>query len=95
MTALRNKRKLAGVNRDSQEEHPRNNLPQDTNIPRVKEDYITQVSKEIELKVTHNDSRVLQGRESNSIQSVQTARNSSELTSLGEMKNHSGDFPEL
>ena len=34
------------------EEHPRNNLAQNSNVPRSEEDYITQVSEEIEERVT-------------------------------------------
>ena len=50
--ATRNKRKLAASNKENCEEHPRSNLAQNSNIPRSQEDYITQVSEEIEGKVT-------------------------------------------
>ena len=50
--ATRNKRKLATLNRDNCEEHPRSNLAQNSNVPRLQEDYITQVSEEIEERVT-------------------------------------------
>ena len=48
MAALKNKRELAAFNRESQEEHPINNLSRDTNIRRVKDDDITQVLGEID-----------------------------------------------
>ena len=48
----RNKRKLAALNKENCEEHPRRNLAQHSNVPRSEEDYITQVSEEIEWKVT-------------------------------------------
>ena len=48
----RNKRKLAALNKENCEEHPRSNLAQNSNAPRSLEDYITQVSEEIEGKVT-------------------------------------------
>ena len=48
----RNKRKLAALNRENCEEHPRSNLAQNSNAPRSQEDYITQVSEEIEGRVT-------------------------------------------
>ena len=48
----RNKRKLAALNKENCEEHPKNNLEQNSNVPRSQEDYITQVSKEIEGRVT-------------------------------------------
>ena len=52
MAILRNKRKLAALNKLNCEEHPRNNMAQNSNVPRSQEDYITQVSEEIEGRVT-------------------------------------------
>ena len=48
----RNKKKLAALNKGNCEEHPRSNLAQNSNAPRSQEDYITQVSEEIEGRVT-------------------------------------------
>ena len=48
----RNKRKLAALNKENCEEHPRSNLAQNSGAPRSQEDYITQVSQLIEGKVT-------------------------------------------
>ena len=48
----RNKRKLAALNKENCEEHPRSNLAQNSSAPRPQEDYITQVSEEIEGRVT-------------------------------------------
>ena len=48
----RNKRKLAALNKENCEEHPRSNLAQNSSAPRLQEDYITQVSEEIEGRVT-------------------------------------------
>ena len=50
--ATRNKRKVAALNKENCEEHPRSNLVQNSNVPRSQEDYITQVSEEIEGRVT-------------------------------------------
>ena len=50
--ATRNKRKLATVNKKICEGHPRSNLAQNSNVPRSREDYITQISEEIEGRVT-------------------------------------------
>ena len=50
--ANRNKRKLAALNKENCEEHPRSNMTQNSNVPRSQEDYITQVSEEIEGRVT-------------------------------------------
>ena len=48
MATLRNKSKLAALNKDNYEEHPRSNLAQNSNVPRSQEDYIPQVSEEVE-----------------------------------------------
>ena len=52
MATLRNKRKLAAVTRETQEEHPRNGQSRNTSVLRINEEYITQVSEEIEGRVT-------------------------------------------
>ena len=52
MATMSNKRKLAAVTRDTQEEHPRNGQSRNTSVPRINEEYITQVSEEIEGRVT-------------------------------------------
>ena len=50
--ATRNKRKLAALNKENCEEQPRSNLAKNSSVPRSQEDYITQVSEEIERRVT-------------------------------------------
>ena len=52
MAILRNKRKLAALNKDDCEEHPRSNLVQNSNVLRSQEGYITQISEEIEGRLT-------------------------------------------
>ena len=52
MATLRNKRKLAAVTRETQEENPRNSQSRNTSVPRINEEYITQLSEEIEGRVT-------------------------------------------
>ena len=52
MATLRNKRKLAAVTRETQEENPRNGQSRNTSVPRINEEYITQVSEEIGSGVT-------------------------------------------
>ena len=52
MATLRNKRTLAAVTRETHEEHPRNGQSRNTSVPRINEEYITQVSKEIESRIT-------------------------------------------
>ena len=48
----RNKRNLAALNKENFEEHRRSNLAQNSSAPRSQEDYITQVSEEIEGRAT-------------------------------------------
>ena len=52
MATLKNKRKLAVVTTERQEEHPRNGQSRSTSVARSNEDYITQVSEVIEGRVT-------------------------------------------
>ena len=59
MATLRIKRKFAAVTRETQEEHPRNGQSRNTSVPRVNEEYITQVSEEIEGRVTKKLSQEL------------------------------------
>ena len=49
---MRNKRKLAAVRRETQEENPGNGQSRNTSVPRINEEYITQVSEEIEGRVS-------------------------------------------
>ena len=51
MATLRNKRKLAAVARETQE-YPRNNQSQNSAAPGITEDFIAQVSEEIEGRVS-------------------------------------------
>ena len=52
MTTKKSKRKLAALNKENCEEHPRSNLAQNSNVSRSQENYITQVFEEIEGRVT-------------------------------------------
>ena len=51
MASLKSKRKLATVTRETQEEHPRNGQSRNNSVPRINEEYIAQVSEEIEGRV--------------------------------------------
>ena len=53
----RNKRKLAALSKENCEEHPRSNLARNSSAPRSQEDYITQVSEEVEGRVTKSLSK--------------------------------------
>ena len=52
MATLRNKRKLAAVTGETQEEHPRKGQLRNTSVPRINEEYITQIFEEVECRVT-------------------------------------------
>ena len=52
MATLRNKSKLAALNKENCEEHPRSNVAQNSSVFKSLEDYITQISEEIEGRVT-------------------------------------------
>ena len=57
MATRRKKSKLAALNKENCEEHPRSNIAQNSNVPRSQEDYITQFSEEIEGRVTKKSCR--------------------------------------
>ena len=50
--ATRTERKLAALNKENCEEHPKSNLAQNSTAPGSQEDYITQVSEDIDGRVT-------------------------------------------
>ena len=50
--SLRNRQKFLAINRKNHEDHRRSTLAQSKNVPRSKEDYIAEVSKDIEVRVT-------------------------------------------
>ena len=60
----RNKKKLAALNKGNCEEHPMSNLAQNSSAPRSQEDYITQVSEDIEGRVTKGLSKEFSRTES-------------------------------
>ena len=70
MATLRNKRKLAAVTRETQEEHPRNGQSRNTCVPRINEEYITQVSEEIENRFTKKLSQEFRSTESRTLGSL-------------------------
>ena len=63
MTTLKNKRKLAAVSRDTPE-NTRNSRSQNTLDPEITQDYISQVSEEIEGRVTKKLSKEFSRTES-------------------------------
>ena len=63
MATLRNKRKLAAVSRETPE-NPRNSQSQDTLDPGMAQEYISQVSEEVEGRVTKKLSKKISRTES-------------------------------
>ena len=52
MSTLRNRRELAALRRENCEEHAKINVAQNSTVPRSQEEYITQVSEEVEGRVS-------------------------------------------
>ena len=91
MATLRNKRKLAALNKENCEENPRSNLAQNSNTPRSQENYITQVSEEIEDRVTKKLSQEI-SRTENRIFGALSRLDDFLLNPL--IQGHSGTAPE-
>ena len=64
MATLRNKRTCAAVTRETQGENPGNGQLRNTSVPRINEEYITQVSEEIEGRVSRKLSQEFSRTES-------------------------------
>ena len=90
MATLRNKRKLATVTRETQGKHPRNGQARNTSVPRINEDYITQVSEEIESRITRKLSLELSRTESRILGALSK---SDEFLLNPQIWTHSGTVP--
>ena len=90
MATLRNKRKLAAVTRETQEENPRNGQSRNTSVPRINEEYITQVSEEIEGRVTKKLSQEFSRTES---RILGTLSKLDEFILNQQIRTHSGTVP--
>ena len=91
MATLRNKRKLAALNKDKWEELPRRNLAQISDVPRSQKNYITQVSEEIEVRIIKKLSQEFSGTE-NRIVGALTPLDDFLMNPL--IQGRSGDVPE-
>ena len=91
MATLRNKRKLAAVTRETQEEHPRNGQSRNTSVPRINEEYITQLSEEIEGRVTKKLSQEYSRTESRILGALSKL---DEFLLNQQIRMHSGTVPE-
>ena len=90
MATLRNKRKLAAVTRETQKENPRNGQSRNTSVPRINEEYITQVSEEIEGRVTKKLSQEFNRTES---RILGTLSKLDEFLLNQQIRTHSGTVP--
>ena len=91
MATLRNKRKLAAVTREKQEENPRNGQSRNTSVPRIYEGYITQVSEEIEGRVTKKMAQEYSRTESRILGALSKV---DEFLLSQQIRTHSGTVPE-
>ena len=91
MATLRNKRKLAAVTRETQDEHPRNGQSRNTSVPRINEEYITQLSKKIEGRVSKKLSQEFSRTESRILGALSKL---DEFLLNQRIRMHSGTVPE-
>ena len=87
---MRNKRKLAAVTRETQEEHPRNGQSRNTSVPRINEEYITKVSEEVEGRVTKKLSQEFSRTEPRILGALSKL---DEFLLNQQITTHSGTFP--
>ena len=90
MATLRNKRKLAAVTRETQEEHPRNGQWRNKSVPRNNEEYITRVFEEIEGRVTKKLSQEFSRTESRVLGALSKL---DEFLLNPQIRTHSGTVP--
>ena len=90
MATLRNKRKLAANTRETQEEHPRNGQSRNTSVPRINEEYLAQVSQEIEGGVTKKLSQEFSRTESRILGALSKL---DEFLLNPQIRKHSGTVP--
>ena len=97
MATLRNKRKLAAVTRETQEENPRNGQSRNTSVPIINEENITQVSEQIEGRFTKKLSQEFSRTESRILGALSKLDEyllSLEPTDNDAFRNRSGNIPE-
>ena len=90
MATLRNKRKLAAVTRETQEEHPRNGQSRNTSVPRINEEYITQFFDGVEGRVTKKLSQEFSRTESRILSALSKL---DEFLLNPQIRTHSGTVP--
>ena len=86
------KRKLAALNKEDCEEHPRSNMARNSNVPKSRDDYITQVSEEFEGRLTKKLSEEFSETESRRTLNALSRLDDSLTNSL--FQGHSGTAPQ-
>ena len=81
---------MAAVTRETQEDHPRNGQSRNTSVPRINEDYITQVSEEIKGRVTKKLSQDFSRTESRILDALSKL---DEFLLDPQIRTHSGTVP--
>ena len=94
MASLRNKRKLAAFTRKRREEYPRNGQSRNTSVPRISEEYITQVSEEIEGRVTKKPKKLSQEISRTESRILGALSKLDEFLLNQQVRTHSGTVPE-
>ena len=84
-------RKSAALSKEICEEHPRSNWVQNSNVPRSQEDFITQVSEEIEGRVTKKLSQEFSRTESRILGALSRL---DDFLLNPQIQGHSGTTPE-
>ena len=87
-----NKRKLAALNKEICEDHPRSNLAKNSSAPRSQKDYITQVSEEIAERIIKRLSKDFSRTENRILGAL--ARLDDFPITTGTLRNHSAAIPE-
>ena len=90
MATLRNKQKLATITRETQEQHSRNGQSRNTSVPGISDEYTTQVSQEIEIKVTKKLSQEFSRTESRISGALSK---SDDFLMNSQIRTHSGTVP--
>ena len=88
--AILSQRKLAAVTREIQEENPRKSQSQNTFVPKINEENITQVFEEVEGRVTKKLSQEFSGTESHILGAL--SKLDDFLLNL-QIRTHSGTVP--
>ena len=90
MVTLRNNRKIAATKKDNQEESSKSNQLWNTIFPGIQEEYITQMSEEVERRLTKILSHELSRTESRILGALSKL---DEFIQNPQLRVHSGSFP--